>query len=86
MGGARHGRVSRRAAQGVWQGGAPIDKPTGSTRSAHKIVFYVEDVSAKREELIARGAKMGEVHTFGTLVLCDGQDVEGHVFQICNRP
>lgn len=68
------------------QGGAPIDKPTGSTRSAHKIVFYAEDVSAKREELIARGAKMGEVQTFGTLVLCDGQDVEGHVFQICNRP
>ena len=68
------------------QGGVPIGKPTGSTQNPHKIVFFAEDVPAKRDELIARGAKMGEVMTFDMVVLCDGQDVEGHVFQICNRP
>jgi len=68
------------------QGGAPVGEATGSTQHPHKIVFFADDVAKKREELIARGARMGEVKTFGTLVLCDGQDVEGHVFQICNRP
>ena len=77
-------RVALHKAYG--QGGVPIGEPTGSTRHPHKIVFFAADVPARRRELVARGAKMGEVQTFGALVLCDGQDVEGHVFQICNRP
>jgi len=51
----------------------------------HKIVFFAEDVEATRATLVARGAVMGDVRRFGELVLCDGQDPEGHVFQICNR-
>jgi len=63
----------------------PIDKPTGSSMNPHKIVFYAEDVAAARAAVVARGALMGEIRTFGSLRLCDGQDPEGHVFQISNR-
>jgi catechol 2,3-dioxygenase-like lactoylglutathione lyase family enzyme len=62
----------------------PGDTPTGGPGNPHKIVFYAEDVAAARATLIARGAKMGEVRKFGPLVLCDGADPEGHVFQISN--
>jgi len=51
----------------------------------HKIVFYCEDVAEVRAQLVAKGAKVGDVRTFGKLTLCDGQDPEGHVFQISNR-
>jgi predicted enzyme related to lactoylglutathione lyase len=64
----------------------PIDSPTGSPMNPHKIVFYAEDVEAARAALVARGAAMGDVRNFDSLVLCDGKDPEGHVFQICNRP
>jgi predicted enzyme related to lactoylglutathione lyase len=63
----------------------PIDQPTGSAMHPHKIVFFAEDVEAARAAVAARGAVMGEVKKFGSLVLCDGQDPEGHVFQISNR-
>jgi len=58
--------------------GAP--KP-GST----KLAFASKDVAKTREELVARGATMGKVKDFGSLVLCDGQDSEGNLFQISNR-
>lgn len=60
--------------------------PTGRPDNPHKIVFYAKDVAAVREQIVGRGAVMGKVHTFGSLVLCDGRDPEGHVFQISNRP
>jgi catechol 2,3-dioxygenase-like lactoylglutathione lyase family enzyme len=63
----------------------PIDAPTGSATNPHKIVFYVEDVAAAREDLVRRGISIGPVHAFGKLCLCDGQDPEGHVFQLSNR-
>ena len=63
----------------------PIDSPTGSVMNPHKIVFFAEDVEAARAAVVARGAAMGDVRKFGALVLCDGRDPEGHVFQICNR-
>jgi predicted enzyme related to lactoylglutathione lyase len=63
----------------------PIDAPTGSRMNPHKIVFYAEDVAAARAAVVARGIVMGDVRTFGSLTLCDGQDPEGHVFQISNR-
>ena len=62
-----------------------IDTPTGSAVHPHKIVFYAEDVEAARAAVVARGAIMGDVRNFGSLTLCDGQDPEGHVFQISNR-
>jgi predicted enzyme related to lactoylglutathione lyase len=63
----------------------PIDSPTGSPMNPHKIVFFAEDVEAARGTVVARGAVMGDVRKFGPLVLCDGKDPEGHVFQISNR-
>ena len=63
----------------------PIDAPTGSPMNPHKVVFFAEDVEAARAAAVARGAVMGDVRRFGSLVLCDGQDPEGHVFQISNR-
>jgi catechol 2,3-dioxygenase-like lactoylglutathione lyase family enzyme len=63
----------------------PIQSPTGGPMNPHKIVFYTEDVATAREELMAKGAPMGDVVTFGAVTVCDGQDPEGHVFQICNR-
>jgi predicted enzyme related to lactoylglutathione lyase len=63
----------------------PISKPTGGPMNPHKIVFYANDVETTREQLIKRGAKMGKVMKFESLVMCDGRDPEGHVFQISNR-
>jgi len=63
-----------------------IDSPTGGPMNPHKIVFYAENVEATRDAIVARGAKMGEIRKFGSLAYCDGQDPEGHVFQISNRP
>jgi hypothetical protein len=67
--------------------GPHSSEPTGSQDNPHKIVFYTPDVAATRAAIIARGCtKMGKVHTYGSLTFCDGQDPEGHVFQISNRP
>ena len=60
----------------------PIASPTGSPRNPHKIVFYAEDVTAMRDRLVRKGAQMDEIETFGDITLCDGQDPEGHRFQI----
>jgi predicted enzyme related to lactoylglutathione lyase len=63
----------------------PIDSPTGSPMNPHKIVFHAEDVEAVRATAVARGAAMGDIRKFGSVVFCDGQDPEGHVFQISNH-
>ncbi len=62
----------------------PTDSPTGSPMNPHKIVFFAQDVVAARAAVVARGAVMDDVRTFGSLVLCDGKDPEGHAFQISN--
>ena len=51
-----------------------------------KLAFGSKDVVQTREELIARGARMGKLKDYGGLVLCDGKDPEGNLFQISNRP
>ena len=52
----------------------------------HKIVFHADDIPAAREDLVARGAKMGPVKIFGDLHLCDGSDPDDNRFQLSNRP
>src|SRR5262245_57229336 len=49
-------------------GGAPREG-----QRSHKIAFGVEDVAGVRAELIAKGAKLGEVMISGRLHLCDGK-------------
>ena len=56
-----------------------------SKRGSTKTAFGSSDVQKMREELVRRGAKMGKVKAFGDLVLCDGRDPEGNVFQLSNR-
>jgi predicted enzyme related to lactoylglutathione lyase len=63
----------------------PLDSPTGSVTNPHKIVFFAQDVEAARAAVVARGAVVGAVRQFGSLVYCDGEDCEGHVFQLSNR-
>jgi catechol 2,3-dioxygenase-like lactoylglutathione lyase family enzyme len=55
------------------------------TDMPHKITFYAEDVAAARADLVARGAKLGMIKTFGTLHLCDGADPDGNRVQLSNR-
>lgn len=51
-----------------------------------KLAFGVDDVAAFRDELVAKGAPMGPIKTFGTLQLCEGHDPDGNLFQLSNRP
>jgi catechol 2,3-dioxygenase-like lactoylglutathione lyase family enzyme len=50
-----------------------------------KLAFHADDVDAARRALIEAGASMREVRRFGDVVLCDGIDPEGNVFQITTR-
>ncbi len=61
-------------------GGVP-----NTSRRAPKIGSYVEDVSAARAILVARGVKMGRVQSSDFHQFCDGKDPEGNAFQISNR-
>lgn len=66
----------------------PLASPTGSPSDPHKIVFTVPDVAAARQALVESGVEVGEILQFeeqGMLILCQGVDPEGHVFQLCNR-
>jgi catechol 2,3-dioxygenase-like lactoylglutathione lyase family enzyme len=55
-------------------------------RRQPKIVFYAEDVTQVRAELIARGAKLGAVQDAGEFQFCDGKDPEGNPYSISGRP
>lgn len=50
-----------------------------------KIIFYSDCPLLKRDELIKKGVRMKEAVKFDDLILCDGFDAEGNVFQISNR-
>ena len=50
-----------------------------------KLVFGSPDVPGTREELEARGVRMGPVHSFDGIQICDGKDPEGNRFQISSR-
>jgi len=50
-----------------------------------KIVFGVHDVDSVKAVLEKRGAKMGKIHSFDGIKICDGKDPEGNQFQISSR-
>ncbi len=50
-----------------------------------KIVFGVKDVPAGKALLESRGVRMGKIHTFSGIDICDGEDPEGNLFQISSR-
>lgn len=48
-----------------------------------KLVFSVDDLAQKRQELINKGVKMREIQFS---IYCDGEDLEGNVFQLHQKP
>lgn len=50
-----------------------------------KIIFHSDSPLLKRENLIKKGVRIKEAVQFNDLILCDGFDAEGNVFQISNR-
>ena len=61
-------------------------KVDGVPSTYSKIIFYVDDVVSARQELLERGAPMGELEKDGRFEYCGGSDPEGNKFQISNRP
>jgi hypothetical protein len=60
-------------------------KGKAGTLTRAKLVFFARDVKKVRQYLIKKKVKMGPLHNWGKLVLCDGQDPDGNKFQISNR-
>ncbi len=55
-------------------------------RHPPKIAFYTKDVSAAREELVARGVELGSIVTANNgLTFFDSKDPDGNPFTISNR-
>lgn len=61
-------------------------KVDGVPSTYSKIVFQADDVANARQELLDRGAPMGELEDDGRFLYCEGRDPEGNLFQISNRP
>lgn len=62
------------------------EKP--GTGSNAKLVFEVkEDLKLLREKLISNGVAMREIKSYPgyTYDLCDGEDLEGNIFQLMKR-
>jgi predicted enzyme related to lactoylglutathione lyase len=54
-------------------------------RIATKIVFYSADVKATKQQLEARGAKLGRILRTEDFEFCNGTDPEGNPFSISSR-
>lgn len=59
--------------------------PEPRTSTPMKVCFYSDNPLAVRDALLERGVVMREPSQFGDLVLCDGLDPEGNIFQFSNR-
>ncbi|MEZ5307207.1 MAG: VOC family protein [Pyrinomonadaceae bacterium] len=53
--------------------------------SNQKFVFHSDEPLKEHERLVFLGVSMREPVKYGDLILCDGFDPEGNVFQISNR-
>src|SRR5579862_4405910 len=51
-----------------------------------KLVFFAKDVAKARAELLKNKVKMGTIHHFREIDLCDGRDAGGNRIQLSNRP
>ena len=59
---------------------------TATGRRPPKIGFWAKDVSAARDELLSRGAKMSKLVARDDFVRCEGKDPDGNLFYVSNRP
>jgi hypothetical protein len=69
-------------------GGCGIALHNGTSRVGArppKLVFAVAEVAAARAALMARGAKLGKVHSGRGLSRCDGKDPDGNPISLSNR-
>lgn len=57
----------------------------GSTDDGVKLVFGTNDVHGERDRLVSLGIEMSEIHKYGDIEFCDGDDPDGHRFQISSR-
>jgi catechol 2,3-dioxygenase-like lactoylglutathione lyase family enzyme len=55
-------------------------------RRPPKMGFWAKDVSAARDELLSRGAKMSKLMARDDFVRCEGKDPDGNPFYVSNRP
>jgi catechol 2,3-dioxygenase-like lactoylglutathione lyase family enzyme len=70
---------------GIAEGIVLDDPPRARESTPIKLAFRADDPEEERARLVASGVRMREIRRFGELVLCDGLDPEGNVFQITNR-
>lgn len=54
-------------------------------RRSPKIGFWTDDVTAARQELLRRGAKVSKLLEGGGLIRCEGKDPDGNPFSVSNR-
>jgi len=69
-------------------GGVGIALHNGASvpgRRAPKIVFATKDVAKLRNQLVARGAKLGKVMSGRGLTRCEGKDPDGNPYQLSTR-
>jgi predicted enzyme related to lactoylglutathione lyase len=86
--------VSKRFSEKEWlefdAGGCKLGlhyspKPGSFQNNWNKFVLYSGQVAKRREELVKKGVKIGEVVRFDDIEICDGEDPEGNRFQISNH-
>jgi len=57
----------------------------GTTDDGVKLVFGTKDVAAERLRLEALGIVMTKIYEWNDIEFCDGNDPDGHRFQISSR-
>lgn len=57
----------------------------GSTDDGVKLVFGTNDVAREKVRLELLGIKMTEIYKYEDIEFCDGDDPDGHRFQISSR-
>jgi catechol 2,3-dioxygenase-like lactoylglutathione lyase family enzyme len=61
------------------------DPPRVREATPIKLAFHADDPEAERARLVAMGVSVRPARRFAGMVICDGVDPEGNVFQITNR-
>ncbi|MEP6789246.1 MAG: VOC family protein [Acidobacteriota bacterium] len=57
----------------------------GTTDDGVKLVFGTKDVAAEKLRLESLGIEMTEIYKWNNIEFCDGNDPDGHRFQISSR-
>jgi len=66
-------------------GGGKEKNPPPREDSYLKFVFYSKTVEEDAAKLKNQDVRMREIVRFGSIIMCDGIDPEGNIFQISSR-